>query len=70
MLGFEVSDTGTLKTLSDIGVSIQKDGSLKFDKTKLDKEIISNNTERSPEHTYKGNNNYICMNRQVQHKQE
>ncbi|WP_288842455.1 flagellar filament capping protein FliD [uncultured Deefgea sp.] len=41
LLGFEVSGTGSLKTLSDLGVSIQKDGSLKFEKTKLDKAITA-----------------------------
>jgi flagellar hook-associated protein 2 len=39
LLSMQVEGAGSLKTLSDVGVSVQKDGSLKFDKTKLDKAI-------------------------------
>lgn len=44
LLSMTASGSGDLKMLSDIGVTIQKDGTLKFEKSKLDK-AISNNPE-------------------------
>jgi flagellar hook-associated protein 2 len=44
LLSMQAQEAGDLKMLSNIGVAIQADGSLKFDKTKLDK-AISNSPE-------------------------
>ncbi|MCB5194786.1 flagellar filament capping protein FliD [Deefgea salmonis] len=41
LLGISIEGTGDLQTMMGIGVSVQRDGSLKFDKSKLEKSIAA-----------------------------